>query len=141
MIHIRLHSYLQKQRKTYIHKLIYNEDMMEKVLKFIDRPSYSITYFFIVDGPSNISISPNQHNYRQNEFTIFHTVTCSAYCWPCLFTWTGPQTSLSGAQFSIASFIRDRHGNYTCTARNTNTQTKLTDTISVEVRCKLFLVN
>jgi len=91
---------------------------------------------FYSDGPSAISVSPQNQTYTQVEGSVID-VTCSAHCWPCTYRWTGTGSWVSnGPRLHITNLRRVHHGQFICTVTNSRTNLQQNVNIVVQVICK-----
>ncbi|WAR05682.1 PSG11-like protein, partial [Mya arenaria] len=73
----------------------------------------------VIHGPSSVSLIPADTLYTVGIGGAIGTVTCSAHCWPCSYTWTGPGSfSSSEPTISLKGITKVSDGRYTCTAIN-----------------------
>ncbi|XP_052805575.1 hemicentin-1-like isoform X2 [Mya arenaria] len=73
----------------------------------------------VIHGPSSVSLIPADILYTVGIGRAIGTVTCSAHCWPCSYTWTGPGSfSSSEPTISLQGITNLSVGRYTCTATN-----------------------
>ena len=98
--------------------------------------NYVIILSFYPDGPSAISVSPQNQTYTQVEGSVID-VTCSAQCWPCTYRWTGPGSWVSnGPRLHITNLRRVHQGQFICTVTNSRTNLQQNVNIVVQVICK-----
>ncbi|WAR04386.1 HMCN2-like protein [Mya arenaria] len=92
------------------------------------------------DGPSSLKLIPSTLRYIKNEGNMLREITCSAYCFPeCNILWwrtSGGSSDVvsNNAFLSIGQLDRTKSGTYRCEAINPYTRSKITNTVTVDVR-------
>ncbi|XP_052804612.1 hemicentin-2-like [Mya arenaria] len=91
-------------------------------------------------GPSSLKLIPSTLRYIKNEGNMLREITCSAYCFPeCNILWwrtSGGSSDVvsNNAFLSIGQLDRTKSGTYRCEAINPYTRSKITNTVTVDVR-------